>query len=143
MSEGPVIAILAEMDALPGVSQAATPFKQTIEGVEAGQACGHQLFGAGSVAAAIAVADWLEANDVPGQVRLYGTPAEEGCSGKVYMVRAGLFDDVDVTVHGRPSSRNSASQGSSLSNVSAWTGSFLTFVPLCDEELHHHADVGS
>lgn len=117
--EGPVIAILAEMDALPGFSQAASPEKQTVEGIDAGHACGHHLFGAGSVAAAIAVADWLDANGIAGQVRLYGTPAEEGGSGKVYMVRAGLFDDVDVALHWHPASENSASQGSSLSNVSA------------------------
>ncbi len=117
--EGPVIAIMAEMDALPGFSQDATPEKQPMEGLEAGHACGHHLFGAGSVAAAIAVADWLEANGVKGQIRLYGTPAEEGGSGKVYLVRAGLFDDVDVTLHWHPSSNNSASQGKSLANVSA------------------------
>lgn len=117
--DGPVIAILAEMDALPGFSQAASPEKQTVEGIDAGHACGHHLFGAGSVAAAIAVADWLDANGIAGQVRLYGTPAEEGGSGKVYMVRAGLFDDVDVALHWHPASENSASQGSSLSNVSA------------------------
>ncbi|AVO37318.1 amidohydrolase [Pukyongiella litopenaei] len=116
---GPVIAIMAEMDALPGFSQAATPDKQPVEGLDAGHACGHHLFGAGSVAAAIAVADWLEATGSEGQVRLYGTPAEEGGSGKVYMVRAGLFDDVDITLHWHPSDRNSAAQGSSLSNVSA------------------------
>lgn len=81
--------------------------------------CGHHLFGAGSVAAAIAVADYLEAHGLPGQVRLYGTPAEEGGAGKVYLVRAGLFDDVDVTLHWHPSSWNSAAQGKSLANVSA------------------------
>ncbi|WP_157014471.1 amidohydrolase [Mesorhizobium xinjiangense] len=117
--EGPVIAILAEMDALPGFSQDASPERRAMDGLEAGHACGHHLFGAGSVAAAIAVADWLEANGVDGQIRLYGTPAEEGGSGKVYMVRAGLFDDVDVTLHWHPASGNSASQGKSLANVSA------------------------
>jgi aminobenzoyl-glutamate utilization protein B len=117
--DGPVIAILAEMDALPGFSQAASPEKEAVEGIDAGHACGHHLFGAGSVAAAIAVADWLEKNGIAGQVRLYGTPAEEGGSGKVYMVRDGLFDDVDVALHWHPSSDNSASQGRSLSNVSA------------------------
>jgi aminobenzoyl-glutamate utilization protein B len=124
-SDGPVIAILAEMDALPGFSQAATPYKQAIEGVVSGHACGHHLFGTGSVAAAIAVADYLEANNISGQVRLYGTPAEEGGSGKVYMVREGLFDDVDVTLHWHPYSDNSASQGSSLANIGvkfAFTG---------------------
>lgn len=118
-SEGPVIAILAEMDALPGFSQAAVPHQEGIDGIESGHACGHHLFGAGSVAAAIAVSKWMQENDVEGQVRLYGTPAEEGGSGKVYMVREGLFDDVDVALHWHPSSGNSASQGRSLANVSA------------------------
>lgn len=117
--DGPVIAILAEMDALPGFSQAATPVQQEVEGIESGHACGHHLFGAGSVAAAIAVSKWLQENNIEGQVRLYGTPAEEGGSGKVYMVREGLFDDVDVVLHWHPSARNSASQGRSLANVSA------------------------
>ncbi len=116
---GPVIAILAEMDALPGMSQAAVPHEEAAEGVESGHACGHHLFGAGSVAAAIAVSKWLKENGVEGQVRLYGTPAEEGGSGKVYMVRDGLFDDVDVTLHWHPSSTNRAGQGRSLANVSA------------------------
>lgn len=117
--EGPVIAILAEMDALPGFSQAAVPHQEGVDGVESGHACGHHLFGAGSVAAAIALSKWMEENGVEGQVRLYGTPAEEGGSGKVYMVRDGLFDDVDVTLHWHPSSSNSAGQGRSLANVSA------------------------
>ncbi|WP_085787449.1 amidohydrolase [Ketogulonicigenium robustum] len=117
--DGPVIAILAEMDALPGFSQDAVPYQQAVEGITAGHACGHHLFGAGSVAAAIAVAQWLEDEGIPGQVRLYGTPAEEGGSGKVYMAREGVFDDVDVALHWHPASSNSASQGWSLSNVSA------------------------
>ena len=118
-SGGPVIAILAEFDALPGVSQDAVPVKQPIEGKNAGHACGHHLFGAGSVAAAVAVKDWLKESGTAGTIRLYGTPAEEGGAGKVYMVREGLFDDVDIVLHWHPSSRNSASAASSLSNKSA------------------------
>lgn len=115
----PVIGILAEFDALPGLSQAASPVRQSLEGKKAGHACGHHLFGAGSVSAAVALRHWIEANDVPGTVRLYGTPAEEGGSGKVYMVRAGLFDDVDTVLHWHPSDRNSANAESSLANKSA------------------------
>jgi aminobenzoyl-glutamate utilization protein B len=118
-SGGPIIAILAEFDALPGINQAAVPQRQLIEGKEAGQACGHHLFGAGSVAAAIAVKEWLARTGNPGTIRLYGTPAEEGGSGKVYMVRAGLFDDVDVVLHWHPSSSNSAAAETSLANRSA------------------------
>lgn len=85
----------------------------------AGHACGHHLFGAGSVAAALAVKAWLEESGTPGTVRLYGTPAEEGGAGKVYMVRAGLFDGVDAVLHWHPSGSNEASPSSSLSNKSA------------------------
>lgn len=116
--EGPVIALLAEMDALPGMSQAAVPQRAPITGQDAGQACGHNLFGAAAVVAARAIADWLGRSGTGGEVRVYGTPAEEGGSGKVYMVRAGLFDDVDVALHWHPASRNSARQDTSLANIS-------------------------
>lgn len=115
----PVIAILAEFDALPGISQAATPVRDVIEDKPAGHACGHNLFGAGSVSAAIAVKEWLEANGKIGTIRLYGTPAEEGGSGKVYMVRAGLFDDVDIAMHWHAADRNSAQARTTLANRSA------------------------
>ena len=94
----PVIAILAEFDALPGMSQAVTPYRQPAVEEAAGHACGHHLFGTASTAAAIAVKDWLSSSGQTGTIRLYGTPAEEGGFGKVYMVRAGLFDDVDVVL---------------------------------------------
>ncbi len=118
-SGSPIIAILAEFDALPGVSQAAVPVRQKREEVEAGHACGHHLFGAGSTAAAIAVKDWMETTGQKGTVRLYGTPAEEGGAGKVYMVREGLFDDVDAVLHWHPGNGNGASAASSLANKSA------------------------
>ncbi len=116
---GPVIGILAEMDALPGFSQAAKPEKLKQEGMNSGHACGHHLFGAGSLAAAIATKEWLAANNMPGQIRLYGTPAEEGGSGKVYMVREGLFEDVDIMLHWHPANKNIAPVGTSLANKSA------------------------
>lgn len=115
---GPVIAILAEMDALPGVSQAAGPQLQPIDGQTAGHACGHNLFGAGSVAAARAIKQWLDETGRAGEVRVYGAPAEEGGSGKVFMVKAGLFDDVDVVLHWHPASGNGAGQSTSLANIS-------------------------
>lgn len=115
----PIIGILAEFDALPGLSQKAVPFREArIEGA-AGHACGHHLFGAASTAAAIAIKDWLKESKQSGTVRLYGTPAEEGGAGKVYMVREGLFDDVDAVLHWHPSSMNDASPGASLANKSA------------------------
>ncbi|MEE4201075.1 amidohydrolase [Erythrobacter sp.] len=116
---GPIIAILAEMDALPGINQSAAPVRDPVAGKHAGHACGHNLFGAGSLTAAIAVKRWLEASGTPGRVRLYGTPAEEGGSGKVYMTRAGLFDDVDIAIHWHGDDENSAAARTSLANRSA------------------------
>jgi aminobenzoyl-glutamate utilization protein B len=116
---GPVIGILAEYDALPGINQDAVPDRSPIEDKAAGHACGHNLFGAGSVSAAIAVRHWLQDSGAPGTVRLYGTPAEEGGSGKVYMVRAGLFDDVDIVLHWHASDKNSADANTTLANRSA------------------------
>jgi aminobenzoyl-glutamate utilization protein B len=112
----PVIAILGEFDALPGISQDAVPEVKNVEGRTSGHACGHHLFGTASAAAAIAVKDWLIANKQAGTIRLYGTPAEEGGAGKVYMVRGGLFKDVDVVLHWHPSSENSAATGGTLAN---------------------------
>ncbi len=114
----PVIAIMGEYDALPGLSQQAVPEKKSA-GKAAGHACGHHLFGTASTAAAIATKDWIMANKAKGTIRFYGTPAEEGGSGKVYMVREGLFNDVDVALHWHPSAQNAASAGAALANKSA------------------------
>ena len=114
----PVVGILAEFDALPGLSQAAVPHRQPQVENAPGHACGHHLFGAASALAAASVAQWLQETGAEGTVRLYGTPAEEGGSGKVYMARAGLFDDVDVVLHWHPSDRNDASPSSSNANKS-------------------------
>ncbi len=116
---GPIIAILAEMDALPGINQSASSTRDPVEGKHAGHACGHNLFGAGSLTAAIAVKRWLEATGTPGRIRLYGTPAEEGGSGKVYMTRAGMFEDVDIAIHWHADDENSAAARTSLANRSA------------------------
>ncbi|HEX7120917.1 MAG TPA: amidohydrolase [Gemmatimonadaceae bacterium] len=115
----PVIGILAEFDALPGITQDASPERHPLPNKPAGHACGHHLFGTGSVAAAIAVKDWLTRSGTTGTIRLYGTPAEEGGAGKVYMVREGLFKDVDVVLHWHAADRNDASPGASLANKSA------------------------
>lgn len=115
--DGPVIAVLAEYDALPGLSQTLNPVQESAGG-HAGHGCGHNLFGAASVHSAIAVKAWMEANNIKGELRVYGTPAEEGGSGKVYMVRDGLFDDVDISLHWHPGNVNSARQGDTMSNVS-------------------------
>jgi aminobenzoyl-glutamate utilization protein B len=115
----PVIGILAEFDALPGITQDAVPERRALEKKSAAHACGHHLFGTGSVAAAIAVKDWLALSGTPGTIRVYGTPAEEGGGGKVYMVRAGLFADVDAVLHWHASDKNDASPVSTLANLSA------------------------
>jgi aminobenzoyl-glutamate utilization protein B len=114
----PVIAIMGEYDALPGLSQQAVAEKKSA-GKAAGHACGHHLFGTASAAAAISAKDWIKANNAKGTIRFYGTPAEEGGSGKVYMVREGLFNDVDVALHWHPGSQNAASAGAALANKSA------------------------
>lgn len=116
-SGSPVIGILAEFDALPGLSQKAVPFKESAGGI-GGHACGHHLFGTASSAAAIAVKDWLKTNKQSGTIRLYGCPAEEGGGAKVYMAREGLFNDVDVVLHWHPGAQNAASAAAALANIS-------------------------
>lgn len=117
-SGSPVIAILGEFDALPGLSQQAVPEKKSANAA-AGHACGHHLFGTASTAAAISVKDWIIKNKVKGTIRFYGCPAEEGGSGKVYMTREGLFNDVDAVLHWHPGANNEASAGAALANKSA------------------------
>lgn len=117
-SGGPVIAILGEFDALPGLSQQAIPEKKSA-GNEAGHACGHHLFGTASAAAAVALKNWLMETGTKGTVRFYGCPAEEGGGAKVYMAREGVFNDVDVALHWHPSSQNAASAAAALANISA------------------------
>ncbi|MBS0202099.1 MAG: amidohydrolase [Planctomycetes bacterium] len=113
----PVIGIMGEYDALPGLSQQATPEQLPREGATYGHGCGHHLFGAASMSAAMAIAEQIKAGQIQGTVRFYGCPAEEGGSGKTFMVRAGLFDDCDAALHWHPSSRNSAGDGSCLARA--------------------------
>lgn len=115
----PVLGILAEFDALPGLSQDAVPERRaSVEGGY-GHACGHHLFGVGSVAAAVALADRIRAGELVGTVRLYGTPAEEGGGAKVFLVRDGRFADVDAVLHWHPASLNSAGDPSNMARVAA------------------------
>jgi len=113
----PIIAILGEYDALPGLSQQAVPEQLPRAGATYGHACGHHLFGAASMSAAMAIAEQIQSGQISGTVRFYGCPAEEGGSGKTFLVRAGLFDDCDAALHWHPSSRNSAGDGSCLARV--------------------------
>lgn len=117
--QGPVIGLLAEYDALPGLAQAAEPRLSPLAGREAGHACGHHLFGAAVVASAIAAKEWMQKHGVGGELRVYGSPAEEGGSGKVFLVREGLTRDVDAMLHWHPGSSNDATQYRTLANVSA------------------------
>ena len=114
----PVIGILAEYDALPGMSQQVAPARIALEEGKAGHACGHSGLGTGALGAALAVKAAIQEHKLPGTIRLYGTPAEETVIGKVYMVVDGQFDDLDVCLHWHPSSKNEAFAGSSKALVS-------------------------
>ncbi len=100
----PILGVLAEYDALPGIGNGAVPRREAREDLHAhGQGCGHNVFGAGSVGAALALKRTLEKHgDIQGTIRLYGTPAEETVVGKVYMAKAGLFDDLDAALVWHP-----------------------------------------
>jgi len=117
----PVVAILAEFDALPGLSQDTVPERRPLLAGGAGHACGHHLFGTASTAAGIAVKTWLAATGRSGTVRVYGTPAEEGGGGKIYLLRAGVLADVDIVLHWHPDDKNDASPETTLANK---TGKF-------------------
>lgn len=115
----PVIAVMGEFDSLPGLSQAATPDRSAVVQGGNGHACGHNLLGAGSALAAVALKEYMEQNQIKGTLRYYGTPAEEGGAGKVYMIRAGLFQDVDVMMQWHPSGQNAVTSGGALAIDSA------------------------
>ncbi|HXU29308.1 MAG TPA: amidohydrolase [Thermoanaerobaculia bacterium] len=104
----PVIAILGEYDALPGISQKAQPTQEPLANGAPGHGCGHNLFGAASLGAAVAVKELIAAGKLHGTVRFYGTPAEESVGGKLYMLREGLFKDVDVALAWHPSDETRA-----------------------------------
>jgi aminobenzoyl-glutamate utilization protein B len=114
----PIIGIMGEYDALPGISQKAQTSKEALEEGAAGHGCGHNLFGSASLAAAVAIKELIAAGDFEGTIRFYGTPAEEDISGKVYMLRAGLFDDVDVALAWHPDFTNTAETAGSQAMAS-------------------------
>ncbi len=115
----PIIGILGEFDALPGLSQEAFAPERKIKSQGApGHGCGHNLFGTASMAAAIQVKEWLSQNKRSGTIRFYGTPAEEAGDAKVFMVRAGLFNDVDAVVSWHPGDRNNAGPTTNLATKS-------------------------
>ena len=100
----PIIGIVGEFDALPRLSQTATPDKHVQVAGAAGHGCGHNLYGSASLGAATAIKQLMEAGDIQGTLRYYGTPAEEAVGGKIYMAREGLFDDIDVVLSWHPDS---------------------------------------
>jgi len=109
----PVIGVLGEYDALPGISQKAQPTQEPVEAGAPGHGCGHNLLGVGALGAALAIKEQIAAGTLPGTVRFYGTPAEENAAGKVYMIRAGLFKDADVILSWHPGDENNADTKSS------------------------------
>jgi aminobenzoyl-glutamate utilization protein B len=113
----PIIGIMGEFDALPGISQKAQPTKAALEEGAAGHGCGHNLFGAGSLGAAVAVKELIQQGKLKGTIRFYGTPAEESVGGKIYMARDGLFADLDVCLDWHPDVEIAASTQSSQAMV--------------------------
>ncbi len=99
---GPIIGFLGEYDALPGLSQERDPLQDPIVPDGPGHGCGHNLLGTAALAAASVLKGWLEHSGQPGTVRYYGCPAEETCEGKVFMARAGAFDDLDMAITWHP-----------------------------------------
>ncbi len=115
----PIIGIIGEYDALPGLSQADGAEKKALVTGAPGHGCGHNLFGVASAFAAITVKNYLVEKKLSGTIRFYGSPAEEGGSGKVYMSRAGVFNDCDVVLAWHPGDRNAADMQNSLANITA------------------------
>lgn len=116
-SGSPIIAILGEFDALPGISQKATPSREPLHAGQAGHGCGHNLFGAASMGAAVAIKEMIAAGTLQGTVRFYGTPAEESIGGKIYMIREGLFKDVDVALVWHPDDKTTVDNLGAQANV--------------------------
>ena len=118
-SGSPVIAVLGEFDALPGLAQENVPERKPRPGLTAGHGCGHHLFGVASASASIAIAEQLKAGTLRGTLRYFGCPAEEGGSAKAFLVRAGMFNDCDAVLHWHPASTNSAGDEASQARIAA------------------------
>jgi len=116
-SGSPIISVLGEFDALPGISQQAQPTKNPINEGAPGHGCGHNLFGSASLGAAIAIKELIESGKIKGTVKFFGTPSEEKYFGKIWMVREGLWNDVDVNISWHPADEIKADVQSSLALV--------------------------
>ncbi len=119
----PVIAFLGEYDALNGLSQLADCNAHAPLDTPDGHGCGHNLLGAGAMAAAVAIKDYMTEKSLPGTIRFYGCPAEENAGGKAFMVKAGCFDDCDIALAWHPAWQNKIIHTGSLANVRV----FFTF----------------
>tara|TARA_B100001142_G_scaffold290588_1_gene308224 strand:- start:87791 stop:89221 length:1431 start_codon:yes stop_codon:yes gene_type:complete len=113
----PVISVLGEFDALPGLSQDTTPDKNPLIEGGSGHGCGHNMFGAASLASAIAIKEQIENGDLKGTIKFFGTPSEEKFFGKIWMVEAGLWDDVDVNISWHPAASTEADVQTSLALI--------------------------
>ena len=113
----PVIGIIGEFDALPGLSQDTVPHRHELIEGGAGHGCGHNLFGTASLGAAIAIKELIEKGELKGTVKFFGTPAEEKFFGKLWMIRDGVFDDVDICMDWHPADKTEANVQPSLALV--------------------------
>ena len=113
----PVIAIMGEYDALPGISQKASAVKEPVREGAAGHGCGHNLFGAASLGAAVAIKEMIAAGTLTGTIRFLGTPAEESIGGKIFMIRDGVFRDVDAVLVWHPSDETKVDNEGGQANV--------------------------
>ena len=113
----PIIGLTAEFDALPGLSQDTVPYRKERYENKPGHGCGHNLFGTAAAAAGIAIAKWLKETGTQGTIRVYGSPAEEGGSGKTYIVRDGFYKDVDLVLDWHPAGQNAVNTTPGLAKV--------------------------
>ena len=113
----PIISVLGEFDALPGLSQDTSPIKKPLIEGGNGHGCGHNMFGAASLASAIAIKEQIEKGNLDGTIKFYGTPSEEKFFGKIWMVEAGLWNDVDVNFSWHPAANTEADVQTSLALI--------------------------
>lgn len=115
-AEGPVIDILGEFDALPGLSQDCVPYRKPLESGAPGHGCGHNMLGVAGIASVMAVKQALDSGEVKGKVIYFGCPAEEGGAGKAFMAKAGVFDGVDICLTWHPDTFNAVPYTNFLAN---------------------------